>query len=119
MTLQQWITNVVMPIVLCIAGAMMGYIVWLLQQQRTENKEVRKATQEELEAIKQGVKLILRRDIISEHAKYVIDEEAMPPMVYDNLCEEYEAYKCLGGNGMVKKLMEDLANARMGKAGGK
>ena len=119
MTLNQLITNVIMPIVLCIAGAMMGYIVWLLQTQRTENKEVRKATQEELDAIKQGVKLILRRDIISEHARYVIDEQPMLPMIYDNLCEEYEAYKCLGGNGMVKKLMDDLAKARMGKVGDK
>ena len=117
MTLQQWITNVIMPIVLCIAGAMMGYIVWLLQQQRTETKEVRKSTQEELDAIKQGVKLILRRDIIGEHTKYVIDKQPMLPMIYDNLCEEYEAYKCLGGNGMVAKLMSDLANARIGKVG--
>lgn len=114
MTLQFWITNVIMPIILCIAGAMMGYIVWLLQDTRKENRKTTKATQEELTAIKNGVKLVLRRDIISEHAKYVVDKNPMPPLIYDNLCEEYEAYKALGGNGMVKKLMDDLGKANVG-----
>lgn len=114
MTLQFWITNVIMPIILCIAGALMGYMVWLLQETRKENRETTKATHEELEAIKSGVKLVLRRDIISEHARYVVDKEPMPPLIYDNLCEEYEAYKTLGGNGMVKKLMDDLAQANIG-----
>ena len=108
MTIQQIITEVAMPIILLVAGSLMGYAVWLLQQQRTENRETRQATHEELEAIKQGVKLVLRRDIISEHAKYVIDKNPMPPLVYDNLCEEFEAYKALGGNGMTKKLMDDI-----------
>lgn len=114
MTLQFWITNVIMPIILCIAGALMGYIVWLLKETRKENRETTKATQNELTAIKNGVKLVLRRDIISEHAKYVVDKNPMPPLIYDNLCEEYEAYKTLGGNGMVKKLMDDLGKANVG-----
>lgn len=114
MTLQVWITNVIVPLILCVAGAMMTYIVWLLQQQRSENRETKKATQEELNAIKNGVKLVLRRDIIAEHDKYVVGDMLMPPLIYDNLCEEYEAYKALGGNGMVRKLMEDLARANIG-----
>lgn len=116
MTLQFWITNIIMPLILCIAGAMMGYIVWLLQETRKENRATTKATQEELNAIKNGVKLVLRRDIISEHSKYVVEKTPIPPFMYDNLCEEYEAYKTLGGNGMVKKLMDDLAQANIGGA---
>ena len=115
MTLQFWITDVIMPIILCVAGAMMGYMVWLLKETRKENRETTKATQEELNAIKNGVKLVLRRDIISEHAKYVVDKNPMPPLIYDNLCEEYEAYKTLGGNGMVKKLLDDLGKANVGR----
>lgn len=114
MTLQWWITNVIMPIILVIAGALMGYMTWLLQETRKENRKTHKATKEELDAIKQGVKLVLRRDIISEHAKYVVEKQPMPPLIYDNLCEEYEAYKALGGNGMAKKLMDDLGKARVG-----
>lgn len=115
-SLQWWIVNVIMPIVLCVAGALMGYMVWLLKETRKENKASTTATKEELSAIKDGVKLVLRRDIISEHAKYVIDSLPMPPLIYDNLCDEYEAYKALGGNGMVKKLMDDLAQANIGKS---
>ena len=114
MTIQFWITDVIMPIILCIAGALMGYMVWLLQETRKENRATTKATQEELTAIKNGVKLVLRRDLISEHAKYVVNKEPMPPLIYDNLCEEYETYKVLGGNGMVRKLMDDLAQANIG-----
>lgn len=114
MNLQFWVIEVAMPIILIVAGSLMGYIVWLLQEQRKEARETSKATQEELDAIKQGVKLVLRRDLISEHAKYVVEKQPMPPLIYDNLCEEYEAYKALGGNGMAKKLMEDLGKARVG-----
>lgn len=114
---QVLITDLLIPVIMLIVSSLMGYIVWLLQQQRKENQEARKLTAEELKAIRHGIMLELRRDIIEEHNRYVGDREPMMPLAYDNLCEVYEAYKALGGNGMTAKLMDEISAINVGKGG--
>lgn len=114
---QVWITDLLIPVIMLVVSSLMGYMVWLLQQQRKENQETRRVTSEELKAITRGVMLELRRDIIEEHNRYVSDKEPMMPLAYDNLCEVYDAYKSLGGNGMTDKLMEEISAVNVGKGG--
>lgn len=112
-----WITNLLIPLILAIAPMMMGYVIWLLQEEKKTTEKSRELTAKELNAIKQGVKLELRRDIIEEHNRYVIDGEPMLPLAYENLCEVFNAYIALGGNGMTKKLMDEIEKVRVEKGG--
>ena len=112
-----WITQVFIPLIMLVASSLMGYIIWILQQTRTEQREARRITSDELQAIKHGLMLELRRDIISEHNRYVNDKEPMLPLAYDNLCEIHKAYNQLGGNGMAEKLMKEIEEVRIDKGG--
>lgn len=76
--------TIILPIAL-------GYIVWLLQQQKKDKN-----------ANERGTMLLLRVQLIEYHTKYMRLGE-IPSYAYQNFEEMYEAYHDLGGNGMVKK----------------
>ena len=76
--------------------ALMGYVVWLLKQQKQER-----------DANSRGTMLLLRVQLIEYHDKYMAKGE-IPSYAYQNFCEMYEAYHELGGNGMVTKMNEEI-----------
>lgn len=76
--------------------ALMGYIVWLLKQQKKER-----------DANSRGTMLLLRVQLIEYHDKYMALGE-IPSYAYQNFCEMYEAYHDLGGNGMITKMYEEI-----------
>ena len=100
--LETIITYIVSPIV----AALLGYIVWLLQQQK------RAQTAQE-----KGIMLLLRREILNDHKKYCVSKEPMLPLAYDDLCEIHDAYKALGGNGMTDKLFAEITALHLEKGG--
>lgn len=87
---------VALPIVL-------GYIVWLLKQQKKSR-----------DANSKGTMLLLRVQLIEYHAKYTRIGE-MPSYAYQNFCEMYDAYHALGGNGMVTKMKHEIEEIHIGK----
>ena len=74
--------TIALPIVL-------GYIVWLLK----EGKGIRSANSE-------GTKCLLRVKLIEYHDKYM-EKKAIPSYALRNWVEMFNAYKRLGGNGMI------------------
>lgn len=88
--------TIALPIVL-------GYIVWLLQQQ----KKLRDANSK-------GTLLLLRVQLIDYHDKY-IKKGFIPLYAYENFNEMYKAYHELGGNGMITHMKEDIEKLHMGK----
>ena len=76
--------------------ALMGYIVWLLKQQKRER-----------DANGRGTMLLLRVQLIEYHDKYMA-QGYIPSYAFQNFCEMYEAYHDLGGNGMVTKMNEEI-----------
>ena len=76
--------------------ALMGYIVWLLKQQKKER-----------DANSRGTMLLLRVQLIEYHDKYM-EQGYIPSYAYQNFCEMYEAYHELGGNGMITKMYEEI-----------
>lgn len=74
--------TIALPIVL-------GYIVWLLKEQ----KKVRSANSE-------GTKCLLRVKLIEYHDKYM-GKGSIPSYALRNWVEMFNAYKRLGGNGMI------------------
>lgn len=81
--------KIVLPVLL-------GYIVYLLKDQKKER-----------DANSRGTMLLLRVQLIEYHDKYTELGE-IPSYAYQNFCEMYEAYHDLGGNGMVTKMYEEI-----------
>ena len=79
----------IIPIVL-------GYIVWVLKEQKKDRKN--NST---------GTMLLLRRNLIEDHDKYVALGK-IPRHAYENYLDMYNAYHALGGNGMVTKMLEEI-----------
>lgn len=90
--------TIVLPILL-------GYIVWLLKNQKKDR-----------DANSKGTMLLLRVQLIEYHAKYMQLGE-IPSYTYENFCEMYEAYHELGGNGMVTKMKQEIDELRLKQKG--
>ena len=88
--------TVVLPILL-------GYIVWLLKQQKKDK-----------DANSKGTMLLLRVQLIEYHDKYMKIGE-IPSYAYDNFVEMYNAYHALGGNGMVTKMYNEIQELHLKK----
>ncbi len=89
---------VALPIIL-------GYIVWLLKQQK-KNRD----------ANSKGTMLLLRVQLIEYHDKYM-KQGNMPSYAYENFCEMYDAYHALGGNGMVTKMKNEIEDILLKNGG--
>lgn len=85
--------TIALPIVLT---AFMGYIVWLLKNQKSDR-----------DANSRGTMLLLRVQMIEYHNKYMALKE-IPSYAYQNFMEMYDAYHSLGGNGMVTKMKNEI-----------
>lgn len=85
--------TIALPIILT---ALMGYIVWLLKNQKKDR-----------DANSKGTMLLLRVQLIEYHTKYMMLQE-IPSYAYENFCEMYDAYHALGGNGMITKMKHEI-----------
>lgn len=83
--------------------AVLGYIVWLLKQQKKTR-----------DANSQGTMLLLRVQLIEYHDKYT-KRGSIPSYAYQNFCEMYDAYHALGGNGMVTHMFEEIKELNLRK----
>lgn len=98
---------IALPIVL-------GYIVWMLQQQKRKQEqdavERDKRIEEEnkkREANRKGTMLLLRVQLIEYHDKYMSVGD-IPSYAYENFRDMYDTYHALGGNGMVTKMKQEI-----------
>ena len=89
---------IALPIVL-------GYIVWLLKNQKKDR-----------DANSKGTMLLLRVQMIEYHSKYMKMGD-IPSYAYQNFCEMYEAYHELGGNGMVTKMKQEIEELHLKRKG--
>ena len=88
--------TIALPIVL-------GYIVWLLQNQKKSR-----------DANSRGTMLLLRVQLIEYHSKYT-KRGNIPSYAYENFNEMYNAYHDLGGNGMVTHMKEEIDQLHFNK----
>ena len=84
---------------------LLGYIVWLLKNQKKDR-----------DANSKGTMLLLRVQLIEYHAKYTA-LGTIPSYAYQNYCEMYEAYHELGGNGMVTKMKQEIEELHIKRKG--
>ena len=81
--------SIVLPVVL-------GYIVWLLKQQKKDRN-----------ANSRGTMLMLRAKLIEYHKEWT-ERNYITKHGLQNFIEMYEAYHELGGNGMVTHLLLEV-----------
>ena len=89
---------IALPIILT---SVLGYVVWLLKEQKKDR-----------DANSKGTMLLLRVQLIEYHDKYVALGE-IPSYAYDNFVEMYEAYHSLGGNGMITKMYNEIQSLHL------
>ena len=82
---------------------LLGYIVWLLKQQKKERN-----------ANSKGTMLLLRVQLIEYHDRYTT-LGYIPSYAYQNFCEMYEAYHSLGGNGMITKMYNEICELHLNR----
>lgn len=85
--------------------ALMGYVVWLLKNQKKDR-----------DANSKGTMLLLRVQLIEYHDKYM-RLGSIPSYAYENFCEMYNAYHKLGGNGMITKMMHEIEELHLREKG--
>lgn len=94
--------TVALPVILT---ALMGYVVWLLKNQKKDR-----------DANSRGTMLLLRVQLIEYRDKYTAVGH-IPSYAYENFCEMYEAYHTLGGNGMITKMKREIDELHLKKKG--
>lgn len=92
----------------------LGYIVWLLKEQKKKQAQDAKERdkriaeeQKKRDANSEGTMLLLRVQLIEYHDKYM-RLGSIPSYAYENFCEMYKAYHNLGGNGMITKMKKEI-----------
>lgn len=94
-----------------IASFIVGMLAFFIQSVVRENLELKKknkscATKEE-NAIKEGITCILRDMLIANHKKYM-HRGSISTHGLQNWISMYNAYKDLGGNGMILHMKNDI-----------
>lgn len=97
--------GIVANIAIAVITPLLGYIVWLLKNQKKDR-----------DANSQGTMMLLRVQLIEYHDKYMKLGE-IPSYAYENFCEMYDAYHALGGNGMITKMKREIDELHLKKKG--
>lgn len=92
-----WIEKFWIPALLIMVTGLSGLIFENVRASRKSN-----------EANSKGIRLLLRRQIVSDHKKYVVKGEPLTHFAYDDIVEVHDAYKALGGNGLTDKMYQEL-----------
>ena len=90
------VKEILMQTYTIVLPVLLGYIVWILKNQKKDR-----------DANSKGTMLLLRVQMIEYHAKYTKFGN-IPSYAYQNFCEMYDAYHVLGGNGMVTKMKQEI-----------
>lgn len=104
MNILQIILSYLIPTIL---GGLLGFISTKLKK----NKEKEEEEKKKINVLEQGVQALLRNEIIRRYREFESKGE-ISILDKENLEEMFEQYKNLGGNGTVKKMMDELLNLK-------
>ena len=90
-----------------ILGAVAAYFAakWRTERKKKQDEKAAQETREDAQT--QGMRSILRGEIIRSHDKY-IERGYCPIYAKEALQSQYDAYHQLGGNGVITKLFHDV-----------
>lgn len=99
------VTQILVAILTVVVTPLMGYIVWLLKEQKKDRS-----------AQEKGIMLLLRVQLIEYHDKYM-RKGKIPTYAYDNFEDIYECYHELGGNSMADKMHAEINKLNLQQKG--
>jgi len=99
------ITQILVAVLTVVVTPLMGYIVWLLKEQKKDRT-----------AQEKGIMLLLRVQLIEYHDKYM-RKGKIPTYAFQNFEDMYQAYHELGGNSMAEKMHEEINELRLQQKG--
>lgn len=98
----------VLTILASVASAILAFILQsVIKENRQLKHEKEKQITERETALENGVVCLLRVKLIEYHSKYTSNEEISSHGL-ENWLLMYQAYKTLGGNGMVDHMKEEI-----------
>lgn len=95
--------QVILYLITTVLGMALGVVTSKLKKTKEKDEKEKKKD----EAIELGVQALLRNEIIRRYREFESKGE-ISILDQENLDEMFEQYKNLGGNGTVKKMMNDL-----------
>ena len=98
-------TQILIAVLTVVVTPLMGYIVWLLKEQKKDRN-----------AQEKGIMLLLRVQLIEYHDKYMRLGE-IPTYAYDNYEDMHKCYHELGGNSMADKMHAEINELRLQQKG--
>lgn len=102
------ITPIVVSIVTSVASAMLVFMLQsVIKEKNRLQREAEVKRSKHDEGIENGVVCLLRVKLIEYHTKYMELGE-ITSHAYQNWMLMYEAYKDLGGNGMVAHMKDEI-----------
>lgn len=99
------ITQILVAILTVVLTPLMGYIVWLLKEQKKDRT-----------AQEKGIMLLLRVQLIEYHDKYM-RKGKIPTYAFQNFEDMFGAYHELGGNSMAEKMHDEINELRLQQKG--
>lgn len=73
----------------------------------------RRHASEREEAMEQGMRTLLRQQLIDYHKHYVVDGRPCPVRIKEQATAVHDAYHKLGGNGTGTQLWEEIMEAHI------
>ena len=95
--------QIIIYIITTLLGIALGFVTSKLKKNKEKDEKEKKKD----EAIELGVQALLRNEIIRRYREFESKGE-ISILDQENLNEMFTQYKNLGGNGTVKKMMNDL-----------
>ena len=106
-------TEIILTGIVSVVAAVLAFI---LQSVIRENHRLKKEKSESdkamLDALRKGVRCLLRSKLMELHDTYV-DAKTISSTEYDNWTRMYASYKALGGNGMITHMADDIEALKM------
>lgn len=65
------------------------------------------------DAMEQGMRALMRQELITLHKDYVVDLGYCPVMIKEHAGQVYRAYHALGGNGTGTQLYEEILDCHV------
>ena len=98
-------------VVTCIWTLVSGVLIFLLQQQIKDNRALKKEKEDQHrarnKALEKGMVCILRKHLMDEHELWT-GKGFITAKALENGLAMYQAYKTLGGNGMIDHMEEEI-----------
>ena len=105
--------EIIHTIIVSVVAAVLAFILQNVIREnhllKKEKNEFEKAT---LDALKKGVRCLLRSKLMELHDIYV-EVKLITPTEYENWTRMYASYKALGGNGMITHMADDIEGLKM------